>query len=153
VARLSSLSRKRAQTLELIRPLNPRDAERLRYLHAKMGMPYEFPDMSDRNFVVTCGLEDSEHQIQAAAAIRTTAEAYLFLNPEWGAPADRWINVLALHESIRVGAKILGLSDVHAFLPPNMSNGFKRRLEGLGWVREPYEPWVRSTNGDTWPEA
>ena len=153
MARLSSLSRKEAKALDGIRQLETRDLDRIRVLHNLMGAPYDLPNLADPTFVVTAGLVDEGGVIQAAAALRLTSEAYLLLNPEWGDAADRWLNVLALHESVRVGAKKLGLVDVHAFLPPNVRDGFKRRLQSLGWVREPFEPWVRSTDGATWPEG
>lgn len=153
MGRLSSLSQITANALSVMRPMAPKDFPRLCELKEQAGLDYEMPDWNDTLAGTQIVLTDAEGEIHAAAALRLTAEAFLFLDGEWGKPTDRWLNVLALHEAIRKEAKSLGLKNVHAFLPPEVAKSFGRRLRTLGWIREPFEPWVRSTEGATWPEA
>jgi hypothetical protein len=78
-----------------------------------------------------------------AAFLKVTAEAYLFLDPEYGTPRDRWQMLLRIHEDVRRKAKEIGLSEVTCWLPPNLGKAFQRRLRKLGWQDEPTD-WKRA---------
>jgi hypothetical protein len=79
-----------------------------------------------------------------AALLRLTAEAYLLADPREGTPRQRWQWLLALHESTRRAAVARGLADVQAFLPPQVAQGFGRRLAKLGWRRDPWTCYTRT---------
>ena len=141
----------------LIRTYEPRDREALERIHRGQGFGYVLPDLDHPIFLTKLVLHSDgeivEKGLIAAAALKLTAEAYLLIDPKVGTPQDRLLSIMALHEAVRQDAYRKGLHDVHAFLPPRVSKGFGRRLRALGWQREPWEPWCRTTEGATWPEA
>lgn len=100
------------------------------------------PDLSDPVFAVGAVAEDESGIPQVAAFLKITAEAYLFLDPEYATPRQRWTTLLAVHEAVRRQAAELGLSEVTAWIPPNLPKAFHRRLSRLGWQEEP-EEWKR----------
>jgi hypothetical protein len=76
--------------------------------------------------------------IAMAILQRLTAETYLLHDPAAGTPRLRWQQFLALHEAARRDAAAHGLDDVQAFLPPPVARAFGRRLQRLGWNRDPW---------------
>ena len=87
----------------------------------------------------------SDSRIKMAVLLRLTAEAYLLHDPQAGAPRERWENFLALHEAVLERAAAAGLDDAQAFLPPRVARAFGRRLERLGWRRDPWPCFSRVT--------
>jgi hypothetical protein len=79
-----------------------------------------------------------EPSVTMAILVRLTAETYLLHDPSAGTPRRRWQNFLALHQAARHAAAARGLDDVQAFLPPQIARAFGRRLERLGWRRDPW---------------
>ena len=82
-------------------------------------------------------------RITMAVLLRLTAETYLLHDPDAGTPRRRWQRILALHEAARRDAAARGLDDVQAFLPPPVARAFGRRLERLGWSRDPWPCFSR----------
>jgi hypothetical protein len=151
-----------------IREYTPADFEALRRLHAAQGFGYPLPDLESPLFVSRLVLEDSrevaaegreeadansllaasaephtgsspgELPVTMAILVRLTAETYLLHDSSAGTPRRRWQNFLALHEAARHAAATRGLDDVQAFLPPRIARAFGRRLERLGWRRDPW---------------
>lgn len=80
-----------------------------------------------------------------AVLLRLTAEAYLLHDSSAGTPRSRWQNFLALHDAALAAATALGLDDAQAFLPPRIARAFGRRLERLGWCRDPWPCFSRRT--------
>jgi hypothetical protein len=127
-------------------------------------MPYQFPDLTNPLFLTKLVIErdspagdgrelrgrDSsvaaDREIIGAILLRLTSEAYFLLDPHAGAPRDRWQALLTLHEAARTDAARRGLDDAHAWLPPQVANAFGRRLARLGWFREPWPSFSRSTS-------
>jgi hypothetical protein len=130
----------------IIRDFKPADRESLKEILAKSRFQYAFPDTEDWRFNPAIVVEDDAGRIAMGAGLRMTSEAYLWADHEVGTPRERWQWLLGLHEAVRREAKHIGYRDVHAFLPPGMPKGFSRRLRGLGWVPETFEPWWRSTS-------
>jgi hypothetical protein len=142
----------------LVRHYRESDLAALRNIHASQNFPYAFPDLCDPLFLTKIVLTDGASADQAteklaqannesessqapenilgAAILRLTAEAYLLLDPQQGSPRQRWRALLALHAATQQDAQRRGLEDVHAWLPPRISNTFGRRLERLGWRRD-----------------
>jgi hypothetical protein len=144
-----------------IREYTPADFEALRRLHAAQSFGYPLPDLDSALFVSKLVLEDSREEADAnsplaaiadpltggapgepsvtmAILVRLTAETYLLHDPSAGTPRRRWQNFLALHQAARHAADARGLDDVQAFLPPQIARAFGRRLERLGWRRDPW---------------
>jgi hypothetical protein len=148
-----------------IREYTAADLESLRRLHSAQGMPYQFPDLTNPLFLTKLVIErdspdansrelrerDSsspelaDREIVGAILLRLTSEAYFLLDPRAGTPRDRWQALLMLHEAARSDAARRGLDDAHAWLPPQVANAFGRRLSCLGWFREPWPSFSRST--------
>ena len=84
-------------------------------------------------------------RIAMAVLLRLTAEAYLLHDPVAGTPRLRWQRFLALQEVARNSAAARGLDDVQAFIPPRVARAFGRRLERLGWVRDPWTCYSRKS--------
>ena len=156
-----------------IREYTPSDFEALRRLHAAQGFGYPLPDLESPLFVSKLVLEDSREVVAEgreeanassplaanadpltgsahgdlpltmAILVRLTAETYLLHDPCAGTPRRRWQNFLALHEAARHAAAARGLDDVQAFLPPRIARAFARRLERLGWRRDPWPCFSR----------
>jgi hypothetical protein len=82
-------------------------------------------------------------RIAMAVLLRLTAETYLLHDPAAGTPRQRWRNFLAMHDAVRQDAAARGLDDAQAFLPPRIARSFGRRLERLGWSRDPWPCFSR----------
>jgi hypothetical protein len=82
-------------------------------------------------------------RIAMAVLLRLTAETYLLHDPAAGTPPQRWRNFLAMHDAVRQHAAARGLDDAQAFLPPRIARSFGRRLERLGWSRDPWPCFSR----------
>jgi hypothetical protein len=149
-----------------IREYTASDLESLRRLHSAQGMPYQFPDLTNPLFLTKLVIErdssdgdvDSREvgdipiasgEVVGAILLRLTSEAYFLLDPHAGTPRDRWQALLTLHEAARTDAARRGLDDAHAWLPPQVANAFGRRLSRLGWFREPWTSFSRSTGAVT----
>lgn len=147
-----------------IREYTASDLESLRRLHSAQEMPYQFPDLTNPLFITKLVIErDSpgadgrepgdipiaSGEIIGAILLRLTSEAYFLLDPHAGTPRDRWQALLTLHEAARSDAARRGLDDAHAWLPPQVANAFGRRLSRLGWFREPWPSFSRSTRAGT----
>jgi len=149
-----------------IRPYRDADLADLRRIHASQGFSYPFPDLANPLFMTKLVLtgENSGREVVAeetsftaapagiesanfpagrifgAALLRLTAEAYLLLDPQAGTPRERWQWLLALHAATENDAIHRGLEDVHAWLPPQISAKFGKRLTRLGWLRD--DTWI-----------
>lgn len=126
----------------VIRPYTDADLDSLQEMHAAQGFHYPFPDIADPLFLERAVVEEGGRP-RMAALLRLTAEAYLLADPREGAPAERWRWLVALHEATRGAAAARGLADVQAFLPPRIARAFGRRLERLGWRRDPWPCYTR----------
>jgi len=118
-----------------VRQYDERDLDTLRQIHAAQNFPYAFPDLRNPLFLTKIVLADGD-EVVGAALLRLTAEAYLLLDPQLKTLRERWNAILALHAAAQHDAKVRGLEDVHAWLPPAIAKTFGRRLERLGWLRD-----------------
>jgi hypothetical protein len=125
-----------------VREYTDADLDALRAMHAAQGFAYALPDISDPLFLVRQVVAENGRP-RMAALLRLTAEAYLLADPADGAPRERWQWLAALHETTLRSAAAAGLSDVQAFVPPRVARAFGRRLETLGWRRDPWSCYTR----------
>jgi hypothetical protein len=132
-----------------IREYTDADLASLRALHAAQRMPYAFPDLSNPLFLTRLVAQSEDGRAISAVFLRLTAEAYFLLDPTAGTPRDRWRALLLLHEAARGDANRRGLDDAHAWLPPQVARAFGRRIERLGWSREPWPCYSRSIAAPT----
>jgi len=154
-----------------VRAYEQRDLDALKRIHAGQGFEYAFPDLNNPLFVTKLVLveekagrfaepcqdgapratggapaeeREAEQGIVGAALLRVTAEAYLLLDAKVGTPRERWNWLLGLHAATERDAAARGLEDVHAWLPPEISAKFGKRLAKLGWIRDDaWTPYCR----------
>jgi hypothetical protein len=125
-----------------IREYTDTDLEPLRWMHARQGFDYAFPDLRDPIFVSKLVLEDDAGQVVMASLARLTCEMYLLMNRDAESakaaenPRERYARLLALHKAGEQDLLARGLGDAHAWLPPSIAKRFGRRLAALGWVRD-----------------
>ena len=108
------------------------DFEQIKRLHAKSGLDYQLPALSDTEFFSRRVVRDGSG-IGMAAFLKLTAEAYLICDPKWRNPAWRFEALRQLSNQSNSDAKDAGVTEVVAFLPPRMVTTFGRRLGKLGW--------------------
>jgi hypothetical protein len=119
-----------------VRLYSDEDLGALRHMHAKQGFDYEFPNLSDPLFVAKLVAEEPDGEPVMAALARLTCETYLLMDPEVGSPRERYGQIKQLEVAGEEHLRRCGLTDAHAWLPPEISKGFGRRLRALGWVRD-----------------
>lgn len=106
-------------------------------------MDYIFPNLADPLFHIKLVGEENGQIVNAGLA-HLTSEIYFLADMRIGTPRERFDNFLAMErEGCRVAYHHGGLSDLHAFLPPQVVKPFGRRLARLGWVPEHWTPMVK----------
>jgi hypothetical protein len=126
-----------------IRFYRPDDLAQLEQLHRAQGFEYEMPDLSDPlYFIKLVGEQDGK--IVNAGIAHLTAEIYFLADPNAGTPRQRFDNFLTMHEAgCEAAYRTGGLSDLHAWLPPEVARPFGRRLRKLGWRRPLWTSFVK----------
>ena len=121
----------------LIRAYSESDLDALRRMHASQGFDYPFPDLTDPIFISKLIVQDDAGRAVMASLARVTCEMYLLVDRSAGVPpALRWNQLLALHSAGERDLLGRGLDDAHAWLPPEITTRFGRRLNSLGWQRD-----------------
>jgi hypothetical protein len=126
-----------------VRHYTKADLDAICQMHAKQGFDYEMPQLEDELMTVRCVLEE-DGEPQMAAFLRTTCEAYLFLDPAIGTKRNKIGKLLTIHEAVRDAAQMKGYSDVHVWLPPNLDR-FGKLLMHLGWRKQLWQSYSRQT--------
>ena len=122
-----------------ISPVQREDMPRLMQIHAASHFDYQFPkDFDTPLFPIKLAATDGEHFI-AVAALKVEAEAYLWMDHEYGTPEQRMDALEMLHRDLRERASKVGFDSVHCALPPEIAERFGKRLEELGWKLA--RPW------------
>lgn len=118
-----------------VRFFRQEDLPAIEQMHRAQGLEYELPDLADPlYFIKLVGEQDGK--IVNAAVAHLTAEIYFLADNETGTPRQRFDNFLTLHEAgCHAAYHQGGLSDLHAWLPPQVAKPFGRRLMKLGWKR------------------
>jgi hypothetical protein len=116
---------------------------------SRAGAPHAVPACEFSSAAMADAVAPRDSEIIAAVFLRLTAEAYFLVDPRAGTPRDRWRALLLLHEAARGDANRRGLDDAHAWLPPQVARQFGRRIEQLGWTREPWPSYSRTIHAQT----
>lgn len=104
-------------------------------MHRAQGFEYEMPDLADPLYFLKLVGEENGKIVNAAVA-HLTAEIFFLADHEVGTPAERFANFKTLHAAgCEAAYHKGGLSDLHAWLPPQVAKPFGRRLMKLGWKR------------------
>lgn len=122
-----------------IRPYRASDDARLKEIYAEMGFSYQFPNLSEPQFVNIQVAED-DGVVVGAIASRMTVETYLLMDKGWKTPGWRQEILMQLHLSAHKAVKALGYTDANAWVPPEVVKSFGRRLQRVfGWKRSVWE--------------
>ena len=122
----------------MIRDWTPEDAAFVRQVHFDSGFDYQLPAMNTPLYPIRrAGVEDGRSYI--AAAVKVTAEVYLWLDHEWGTPQERLEALQELHADVTEKARTLGFDQLYVCIPPEIAKSFGPRLRDLGW--ELARPW------------
>lgn len=105
------------------------DKPALEAIFKRMAMPYELPDLDSNNFIARRVLVDEHGRPLMALGARVTTEMYMLMDPDWEeTPGWKMVRFEQLHEAMRRELQEKGITDVHAWLPPEMARNFGRRL-------------------------
>src|SRR5437660_886245 len=113
-----------------IRPYTSEDVEPVTRLHIAQGLPYPLPDWDRPEFLVRAVLENG-HGPEMALFLRKTAETFLLFDPQQTSLRQTMSRIVAMTKECSKVAKRSGLSDVHAWLAPEIAPKFGRVLEHL----------------------
>jgi hypothetical protein len=128
-----------------IRTYTEADFAAVKRMHAPLSDYYSLPDFANPMFVSNLVVENGAYRTVMSAHARLTSEVYVLVDHEDGTPNQRWERFKMLHEVMRRELVKSGVEDVHAFLPPEIPEGFCRRLRKLGWTEEPGRTFWRKT--------
>jgi len=130
-----------------IRPYSPEDKSEIERIHRTQGFDYTLPDLDQPLFFIKLVGEEDGRIINAAFA-HLTAEIYYMAEPTTGTPRQRMGNFLAMEDLFCKVAYVKGgLSDLHAWLPPQIEKAFGRRLMRLGWRRPLWTDFCKDLQG------
>ena len=124
------------------RTLQNEDIEAVKSLHDKMETGYVFPDISGALFQIKGVVVDKNDKIVAAAALKITSEAFLWLNLK-KSDSEKVKAILALTEKLSADAKKIGLDESTCWLPPGIEQKFAAFLYKLGWRKSPWPSWSK----------
>jgi len=126
----------------LVRKAVPSDLPEMLRMYGEMGLDYDPPNLSSPLFLLKTVAENGRGRPEMAAALRVTAETFLFVNRN-DPPAHAARMFMALHEETRKLAANLGLDDVHAWVPPELEQKFGYQLKRIGWKKQLWPSFSR----------
>ena len=127
----------------MIRQYQPGDREAIERIFKQQGFDYECPSFTDPGIVSKVVFE-KDGEAGMAILCRLTAEAYFFMDKNFGTPDEKWAGFLQLHEAAREDCLKRGLDDVYCWVPPTIAKSFGRRLMRAGWGRNLWPSFTRN---------
>lgn len=124
----------------LVRHYSENDLAQVKALHASSGVKYDLPDLAGQELFSKRVVLD-ESGIVMAGFLKLTAEAYLICRADWRNPSWRDLALRTLHETCRKDAADQGVTEVNAFLMPEIEKKFANRLLRMGWKRYVGPEW------------
>lgn len=119
----------------MIREIKKDDAAKIEELHERSGFDYRLPNLDDPLFVTKLAVEEGGHLVQAIA-LKLEAEVYLWVDPSWGTPEERWRRFVDLTYAAKLEAYRKGLDALVCVVPPELERRFGKRLEEIGMTRD-----------------
>jgi len=112
-------------------------------IHERTGFDYRLPAIwaNPRFPIKQVGVADGRPVIASVAKVQ--AEIYLWLDPDWGTPQERWDALKELHAEVVAQAEEIGFDQIYCVLPPEIAESFGPRLKELGWCET--RPWPHYT--------
>ena len=130
----------------LIRPYASTDLADVKGLWDAQGGFYQFFDPEQTQFLVRAVLENGTGHAEMALFLRKTAEAYLLFDPR-NSRRETVGRILAMTKECQATAKRAGLTDIHAWIPPQVeTKKFRGFLEHMGWIRESWASYVKAVS-------
>lgn len=123
-----------------VRDVAPDEAVIIKELHHKMGIDYQFPNITSPLFAIRKMVIDEVGTVSAAAALKLTSEAFLWIDPD-SPEIEKTADILRLMQVCHERAKALQLEDCSAWIPPTIEPIFGSMLSRLGWQRSPWASW------------
>lgn len=117
----------------LVREYTDGDFDRIKQLHAESGFEYRLPPLSSKEFFSRRVIEDN-NSVGMATFLRKSAEVYLICDPSWRTPAWRNEAIRQLQLALVADARQHEVKQLVAFLPPQVTRSFGRRLQQHGWT-------------------
>jgi hypothetical protein len=126
----------------MIRPFLDSDIERARQIHKDNQLPENcFPDLTDPLILVKAVVEEDGRPV-VTSFLRGTSEVFVLVDHTFGTPEERWKWLQELTQHMKEEAYRLGLSEMTAWIPPDIDKSFGRRLIELGFQRSPWQSYT-----------
>lgn len=122
-----------------IRDFEASDLGQIKELFEKQDFEYEFPMFNQFTEVLVI---EADGKIVLSVAARPTVEIYMFGDKDWDTPGMRLEAFsMAQHEMER---RLVdkGYNDAHAWIPPEVSKNWGRRLRKFGWIKSIWDCYV-----------
>lgn len=115
-------------------------------LHSSGGLDYRLPEL-DSPLILAHKVIEGPEGVIGSTFLRLTAETFLLLDPALD-PLRKFSSIQALNDAICLEAWRLGLDDLNARIPPEITQRFAKRLHQLGWEqgRSGWVAWSRELN-------
>lgn len=127
-----------------VRQFKDSDYQWVLELYRRQGFDYELPTM-DAFKLVQVVVDDEDQPVMVLAA-RPTVEMFLIVDSAWETPQWRLEAFKLVHEAMRAALEAEGITDVHAWLPPEIEKSFARRLmRRFGWKQQLWNCYSRLT--------
>ena len=126
----------------MIRQMVESDVSIFKAVHEASGFDYEFPDLDDPLFIVKKTVEELGRPVQGIA-LKVQAEVYLWVDPAYAGPEERWQKLQDLCEAAKLAAWEKGLDCLVCVVPPEIADTFEKRLKDVGMSRD--RPWPKFT--------
>lgn len=122
-----------------VRSLQADDIPALSAIGSATGYPY--PDLlTDPHIAALSVVTDDDGMIIMACAAKTMIEHYLYVGS--GSTMTKMRALELLHQHLGAALRELKYTESSAYLPPEMSSKFSRRLhKSFGWLKNPWENW------------
>lgn len=118
----------------MIRDMADEDVAQLERIHEDSGFDYKFPDLSDALFVVKKVFDDQG--VKQGIALKIEATVYLWVDPKYGKPQDRWARLQELVTEAKLEGWKKGLDTLTCVVPPALAKQFAKRLGKIGMTRD-----------------
>ena len=123
----------------IIRQLEEKDIEKLKETHKGLGADYRFPNL-DEFLPIPAVVDETDSPIMVVASM-PTVELFLFADGQWETPGMRMEAFKLIHEYVRKDLNLRGIVEANAWIPPQISKSFGRRLRKMGWSQD-REGWT-----------